>query len=176
MRRFLAWLVLTAVVAVVELFVFSTAVSAFVVLFLTLAGREAWQSGKDWMDERKYSIGGDYETIVSGSTSLQGETVDADQKIRRDLHLQQIGKRIIGTETPKPASGSTTLWEITGQIFVGGVIVGIWAKKHPPGNPSRGAFYMETFPLDTRQFKGLWVGWDAGAKQTTNGEWDWIRK
>lgn len=160
--------------AFAEFLFFGTLTGAFVLLFLSLVARKAVQSRQDWVDERLYSIGGNYETVTNGSSLLKDETRDAEGNVHRDLRLRQTGRRVKGTEEPKTATRKTH-WELAAEVFAG-AIDGTWAKKPAAATISRGSFHLEQSYADPTTFNGQWIGFDAGKGQQGHGDYVWIRK
>lgn len=169
--RFALWIVGVVALAVAAIAAYGTVWTLFLSLALGIVVREAYQAGKDLVDERRLSYAGDYETLTTGSQPRGNEKPDAQGKIHRSLHIVQRGKRVTGTES----GGGAFQWFITGDI-TGGFIVGAWSQKSPADESIRGTYQLKQDPQNRDRLYGVWIGWDPVALKLVDGTYEWIRK
>lgn len=168
MRRLVVSFALLIVLAVAVVALHATVAGAFLILLLGIALREAWQSGKDWVEQRRNSISGDYVTFTTGSAARDASA--SEGKICRALRLDQRGKRVMGVETGE----GKTQWKVSGEIYAE-FVVGTWSQISPAASTNRGAFHLERDPQNHRRFQGQWIGWDPVKRSQGHGEWEWVR-
>src|SRR5438132_3679105 len=133
--------------------------------------REILQWIKDFREERKNSIKGDYKTVTVGS-AFRGPGAPTGP-INRKLKLGQRGKRVMAVETGPDESN--VRWEISGEVN-GEYLVGTYKQTEPPSVVDRGAFHLERDPHDPKTWRGLWVGWNPDTRHLTQGEYTWNRE
>lgn len=176
MGWFLLWHLVVAVLTVGAFALYGWPISNLLFLLLGVVGTQlAWPSWRDWFEQRRYSIGGDYEAISTDVTPLKGELADAQGRVHRHLNLIQHGKRVEGTEKPQPEAKNDTAWKFAGEIS-GDCVLGTWEKVSPPGTANRGTFDMRVPHVTTGQFDGYWTGWDPAKGRSSHGEYVWVRK
>lgn len=171
MLRFVVWVALVILLVLAAAPLYGTVGSTVLFLLVGIALTEAWRSGRDWGEQRKNSIGGDYSTLTTGSTRRDGASQPPDGKIARTLHLTQRGNRVSGVETGE----AKTQWAVSG-VVVGEFVYGTYAQSSPATFTTRGAFHVKTDPQNPQRFHGQWIGWDPVKGALGQGEWEWLRQ
>ncbi len=171
MARFALSVVGVIALGIAAFAAYGTVWTLFLSVALGIVVREAYQSGKDLVDQGRQSYAGDYETLTSGSQPRGNEQADAQGKFSRSLHLDQRGKQVTGTEI----GGGDFRWRITGDI-TGGFIIGGWAQESPRDESIRGTYQLKQDPQNRNRLYGVWMGWDPVALKLSNGTYEWVRK
>jgi hypothetical protein len=159
-----------AVLAVIAFWNYNNGWGVLLATALGVAATAAWQFSKDVVQAGRNSIGGDYDTLTTGSSVRDPTEKEVEGKIARSLHLDQRGKRVTGVET-----GGSNKWSLDGKVS-GEFVFGTWEQIEPPSSLSKGAFHLTRDTENRFHFVGQWIGWVPVKGAEGSGKWDWTRR